>query len=96
MTTIDKTSPNAVAYRDRMRKLAIEVFDGADKLGRKMNHLACSVSNATHLIDGDREDTDELVSDLYALSELLRRVEAKATLVARRTKTTTPVEALSY
>lgn len=96
MTTIDKTSPNAVAYRDRTRKLAIEVFDRADQLGRKMNQLASSVGSATHLIDMDREDTEELASDLYALSELLRRVEAKATLVARRTQTTTPVEALSY
>jgi len=95
MTTIDKTSPNAVAYRDRTRKLAIDVFDSADKLSRKMNQLASSVGSATHLIDMDREDTEELVSDLYALSILLRRVEAKATLVARRTDNLHPVEALT-
>lgn len=95
MTQYDKTSPNAVAFRDQVRQIAIDTFDAADKLQRKMNYLASKITSGSHLIDGEREEIDELVSDLTAMSEMVARIEAKAGLVARRTKTSTTITILS-
>lgn len=89
MTDYDKTSPNAVAYRDRMRSTAIDVFEKTDSLQDAVQWLVNEVSRASHLVDGDREDTQELIDDLNAAQAALARIKAKAGLISCRTKTTT-------
>jgi hypothetical protein len=89
MTDYDLTSPNAVAYRDRMRSTAIDVFEKTDALQDAVAWLVNEVSRADHLVDGDREDTQELMADLRAAQATLARIKDKAGLVSRRTTTTT-------
>jgi hypothetical protein len=89
MTDYDKTSPNAVIYRDRVRATAIDVFQKTDSLQDAIAWLANHMDRAEHLIDGDREDTEELIYDLRAAQATLARIKDKAALVSRRTKTTT-------
>ena len=89
MANYDLTSPNAVAYRDRMRGQAIDVFERTDALQDSVQWLVNEVSRASHLVDGDREDTQELIDDLNAAQAALARIKAKAGLISRRTKTTT-------
>lgn len=85
-TQIDKTSPNAVAVRGDIRRIAVEVYEKSDELSDFIELLANRIDRAAHLVDGDREDTHELAHDLRAAAEMLARVQAKAGLVARRTK----------
>jgi hypothetical protein len=89
MTDYDLTSPNAVAYRDRMRSTAIDVFEKTDALQDAVQWLINEVSRAEHLVDGDREDTQELMADLNVAQVTLARIKAKAGLISQRTKTTT-------
>lgn len=91
MTEYDKTSPNAVAYRDRMRTQAIDVFERTDALQDAVAWLTNEVSRAEHLVDGNREDTQELIADLRAAQASLDRIKAKAGLISQRTITTTPM-----
>jgi ABC-type transporter Mla subunit MlaD len=89
MTEYDKTSPNAVAYRDRVRATAIDVFEKTDALQDAVAWLANNMDRAAHLIDGDREDVEEMIYDLRATQEMLSRLKAKAGMISRRSKTTT-------
>ena len=94
MTDIDKTSPNAVRVRQIMRSRAISVFEKADEFTEAVHRLAHEVSQADHLVDGDREDTQELIDDLRAAELAIARIKAKAGLIARRTKTSTTITVL--
>ena len=89
MTDYDLTSPNAVAYRDRMRAQAIAVFEKTDSLQDTAAWLVHEMERAAHLVDGDREDTQELIRDLRAAQATLDRLKTKAGLISQRTKTTT-------
>lgn len=89
MTEYDLTSPNAVAYRDRMRAQAIDVFEKTDALQDAAAWLVHEMDRAAHLVDGDRENTQELIDDLRAAQATLARLKHKAGLVSRRTKTAT-------
>ena len=89
MTTTEtspKTSINGKIVRSKIRAKAIVVHDISDELDQAVRWLAHEANQAVHLIDGDREDTHELISDLEAARTMIARIQAKAGTIARRTK----------
>lgn len=86
MTTIDKTSPNAVAVRGIIYDRAASVYLAAGNLERTLQWLTHEANKGSHLIDGDREQIEELITDLEAAEAAVARIKSKAALISRRTK----------
>lgn len=86
MATIDKTSPNAVAVRGIIHDRAASAFLNAGHLEDSLHWLTHEASKGLHLIDGDREQIEELITDLEAAEAAVARIKSKAALITRRTK----------